>query len=151
MSDATLKSRVQEDMKLALKAKESERLGTIRMLLAAIKQREIDERVVLTDAEILTVVNKMIKQRKESAEQFTSANRPELAEKEKREIEVLKTYLPTQMTDTQIDAAVSAAIQETGAKGLQDIGKVMALIKSRVEGQADMSTVSVKVKAHLSN
>lgn len=151
MSDTSLKSRIQEDMKLALKAKESERLGTIRMLLAAIKQREIDERVVLTDAEALTVINKMIKQRKESAEQFTSANRPELAEKEKREIEVLKTYLPAQMTDTQIDDAVSAAIQETGAKGLQDIGKVMALIKSRVEGQADMSTVSMKVKAQLSN
>jgi uncharacterized protein YqeY len=151
MSEESLKSRIQEDMKTAMKAKETLRLGAIRMLLAAVKQKEIDERVTLGDADILSVVNKMIKQRKDSAEQFSAANRPELAEKEQQEIGVLQVYLPAQLSEAEIETAVRSVITEVGAKNVQDMGKVMAALKAKLAGKADFAVVNNKVKEQLSS
>ena len=145
----TLKNRIHEDMKTAMRAKQQLRLGTIRMLMAAIKQREIDDRTTLDDSGVLNAINKMIKQRRDSERQFKEANRTELADKEAQEIEILQAYLPQQMTEAEINEAVLAAIKTTGANSMKDMGKVMGLLKSQLEGQADMSVVSANVKENL--
>jgi uncharacterized protein YqeY len=137
-------------MKAAMRAKDAARLSTIRLLLAAIKQREVDERIELDDAAVLGVIEKMIKQRRESIEQFEKAARKDLADAEKAEVQLLSGYLPAQMGETEIAQAVSAAIGESGASGVKDMGKVMALLKPRLAGKADMGKVSSLVKTKLS-
>jgi uncharacterized protein YqeY len=145
----TLKQRVQEDMKSAMRAKDAARLLVIRLLLAALKQKEVDERLELTDADVLGVIEKMLKQRRESIAQYEKAARQDLADQEKFEIGVLGGYLPQQMSEAEVAQAVAAAASEAGAGGLKDMGKVMALLKSRLAGRADMGKVSALVKAKL--
>jgi hypothetical protein len=137
-------------MKAALRAKDGARLSTVRLLLAAMKQKEVDERVELTDADVIAIVEKMIKQRRESIAQFESAARQDLADKEKAEIAVLSGYLPQKMGEAEVAQAVAAAIAESGASGIKDMGKVMALLKPRLAGRADMGSVSGLVKSKLS-
>jgi uncharacterized protein len=137
-------------MKAAMRAKESARLSTIRLLLAAIKQREVDERIELDDAAVLGVIEKMIKQRRESIAQFEKASRADLADAEKAEVQVLSAYLPAQMSDAEVQKQIDSAISETGAAGAKDMGKVMAALKPRLAGKADMGKVSALVKAKLS-
>jgi uncharacterized protein len=136
-------------MKAAMRAKDAARLSAIRLLLAAIKQREVDERIQLDDAAVLAVIDKMIKQRRESITQFEKGGRSDLADAEKAEVQVLSAYLPAQMGEAEIAQAVSAAISESGASGVKDMGKVMALLKPRLAGKADMGKVSGQVKAKL--
>jgi uncharacterized protein YqeY len=136
-------------MKAAMRAKESARLSTIRLLLAAIKQREVDERIELDDGAVLGVIEKMIKQRRESIAQFEKASRTDLADAEKAEIQVLSAYLPAQMSDAEVQKQIDSAISETGAAGAKDMGKVMAALKPRLAGKADMGKVSGLVKARL--
>ncbi len=150
MTTASLKERITEDMKSAMRAGEKERLGTIRMLQAAIKQREVDERVLLDDAQVLAVVEKMLKQRKESIAQFEQGNRPDLAAKEQAEIELLVVYLPAQLTDAEVDALIQEAIASTGAVSVKDMGKVMGVVKAKAAGKTDMGAVSARIKAALS-
>ncbi|HWI39683.1 MAG TPA: GatB/YqeY domain-containing protein [Burkholderiales bacterium] len=145
-----LKQQISEDMKAAMRAKASARLSTIRLLLAAIKQREVDERIELDDAAVLGVIEKMIKQRRESIAQFEKASRHDLADAEKAEVQVLSAYLPAQMGDAEIQKQIDSVISETGATGAKDMGKVMAALKSRLAGKADMGKVSGLVKAKLS-
>jgi len=133
-----------------MRAKETARLSTIRLLLAAIKQREVDERIELDDAQVLSVLEKMIKQRRESIAQFEQAGRKDLADAEKAELAVLSAYLPQQLGDAELDQAVAAAVAESGAAGVKDMGKVMALLKPRLAGKADMGKVSSLVKTRLS-
>ena len=133
-----------------MRAKDSARLSTVRLILSGIKQREVDERIQLTDADVLSVLEKMIKQRRESIAQFEKASRTDLADKEKAEIEVLAGYLPKQMSDSEVDQAVAAAIAEAGASSMKDMGKVMALLKPRLAGKADMGKISGLLKAKLS-
>jgi uncharacterized protein YqeY len=137
-------------MKAAMRAKESARLSTIRLLLAAIKQREVDERIELDDAAVLGVIEKMIKQRRESISQFEKASRNDLADAEKAEVQVLAAYLPAQMSDAEIQKQIDSVISETGASGAKDMGKVMAALKARLAGKADMGKISGLVKAKLS-
>jgi uncharacterized protein YqeY len=137
-------------MKAAMRARDSARLSAIRLILSGIKQREVDERIQLTDADVLSVIDKMIKQRRESIAQFEKASRNDLAEAEKFEIGVLSAYLPQQMGDAELAQAVAAAFAESGASGIKDMGKVMALLKPRLAGRADMGAVSSLVKAKLS-
>ncbi|CAJ3475481.1 GatB/Yqey family protein [Burkholderia pseudomallei] len=146
----SLRDQISEDMKAAMRAKESERLATIRLLLAAIKQREVDERVMLDDAGVTAVVDKMIKQRKDSISQFEAAGRTDLVEKEQAEVAVLSAYLPAQLSDAEVAAEVQAAVAQTGAAGPQDMGKVMGVLKGKLAGRADMTAVSALVKAALS-
>ncbi|MDR0577925.1 MAG: GatB/YqeY domain-containing protein [Candidatus Accumulibacter sp.] len=145
-----LKERINEDMKAALRARETARLGAIRLLLAAVRQKEIDERVTLDDAAVLAVVDKMLKQRRDSIAQYRAAGRQDLVDAEQFEADVLKAYLPAGLSDAEIDAAISTAVAETGAKGPGDMGKVMAALKPRLAGRADMAEVSARVKAALS-
>ncbi len=145
----SLKSRIQEDMKSAMRSAAKERLGTIRMLMAAIKQREVDERINLNDAQVLSVLEKMIKQRKESVAQFQTGNRPDLVDKENAEIALLQAYLPSQLSEAEIDALVSETIAATGAASIKDMGKVMGIIKGKAQGRADMAAVGAKIKAKL--
>ncbi|HQU49795.1 MAG TPA: GatB/YqeY domain-containing protein [Casimicrobiaceae bacterium] len=145
----TLKTRVQDDMKDAMRAKDAARLSTIRLLLAAIKQREVDERKELGDAEVLAVVDKMIKQRRDSVAQFEAGRREDLAAVERAEIAVLQGYLPAQASEGEIDAMIAEAIAKTGAAGPAGIGKVMAILKPALAGKADLAVVSAKVKAKL--
>ena len=145
----SLKDRITEDMKSAMRAKQSERLGAIRLLLAAIKQKEVDERITVDDAAVLGIVEKLIKQRNDSIEQFEKAGRNDLAGKEKDERELLKGYLPQQMSDAELSAAIDAAISESGAAGPQAMGKAMALLKPRIAGRADMGKASALVKQRL--
>jgi hypothetical protein len=145
----TLKARITDDMKTAMKARDSARLAAIRLLLAAIKQKEVDERVELDDAGVVAVVEKLTKQRKDSVSQYEAAGRNELAEAEKFEIGVLAAYLPEQLGSAEVDAAVAAAIAECGARGPADMGKLMGLLKPRLTGKADMAEVSKRVKAAL--
>ena len=145
----TLKSRVTEDMKAAMRAKDSQRLGALRLLLAAIKQREVDERRELADADVLATIEKMIKQRRDSISQFEAGGRQDLAQSEAFEVSLLQTYLPSQLSDTEVEAAVAAAIAEAGAAGPQAMGKVMVLLKAKLVGRADMSRVSALVKSRL--
>ena len=145
----TLKERITEDMKAAMRASEKERLGTIRMLQAAIKQREVDERITLDDTQVLGVIEKMIKQRKESIVQFEQGHRADLAAKEQAEIELLQAYLPAQLSDAEVDALIKAAIASTGAASIKDMGKVMGVVKAQAAGRADMGAVSARIKAAL--
>ncbi|GAB3362877.1 MULTISPECIES: GatB/YqeY domain-containing protein [Giesbergeria] len=147
----SLKDQITEDMKTAMRAKDSERLGTIRLLLAALKQKEVDERVVLDDAAVVAVVDKLVKQRKDSIAAFEQAARQDLADKEKSELAVLQTYLPQRMSPEEITAAVRAIVAELGAKGPGDMGKVMGAVKTQLAGKADMGQVSSAVKAALTN
>ena len=149
MTDCALKVQITEDMKSAMRAKEVLRLGTIRMLLAAMKQKEVDERVMLADTDILTILNKMIKQRRESITQFRDAKRLELAEKEEQEIAILMHYLPQQLSDTELDKMIQEAIQKTAAKTIKEMGAIMAIIKPKAQGRADMAKVSAKIKDKL--
>jgi len=146
----SLKDRINDDMKAAMRARETERLATIRLLLAAIKQREVDERVTLDDAGITAVIDKMIKQRKDSISQFEAAGRTDLVEKESAELKVLADYMPEQLSDAEIAAEVAAAVAQVGAAGPQDMGKVMGVLKPKLAGRADMTAVSGLVKAALS-
>jgi uncharacterized protein YqeY len=145
-----LKERITEDMKAAMRARETERLGTIRLLLAAIKQREVDERIELDDAAVAVVIDKLVKQRKDSISQFASAGRQDLAEKEESELTVLHAYMPQQLSAAEIEAEVAAAVAQLGATGPQDMGKVMGALKGKLAGKADMTAVSAQVKAALS-
>ena len=146
----SLKAQITEDMKTAMRAKDSERLGTIRLLQAAMKQKEVDERIELDDAAIVAIVDKLIKQRKDSIAAFESAGRQDLADKEKAEMAVLTAYLPERMSEAEITAAVQAIVAEVGATGPGDMGKVMGKVKSTLAGKADMGLVSAAVKAALS-
>ena len=150
MSQLSLKAQITEDMKAAMRAKEMDRLGTIRLLQAAIKQREVDERIELDDAAVLAVVDKMIKQRKDSITAFQQASREDLAAKEAAEIAVLQVYMPAQLSEAEVDAAVRDAVAKAGAAGPQDMGKVMGILKPALAGRADMTQVSARVKAALS-
>jgi uncharacterized protein YqeY len=145
----SLKEKITEDMKTAMRAKDSERLGTIRLLLAAIKQREVDERIELDDTAVLAVVDKMLKQRKDSITQFQQAGRDDLVQKEQAEVEVLKVYMPAALSDADVAAEVQQAVADTGAAGPQDMGKVMGVLKPKLAGRADMTAVSALVKAAL--
>ena len=146
----SLKQQITEQMKDAMRAKDSARLGAIRLLLAAIKQREVDERIELTDADVISVIEKMLKQRRDSITAFESANRTDLADIEKYEVSVLQTYMPKQMTDAEIDAIISQVIADSSAQGAKDMGKVVGLVKPLVAGMADMGKVSGLIKAKLS-
>lgn len=145
----SLKAQITEDMKTAMRAKDSARLGTIRLLQAAMKQKEVDERVELDDAAIIAIVDKLIKQRKDSIAAYETANRADLADVEKAEMEVLKVYLPERMSEADITAAVQAIVAELGASGPGDMGKVMGKVKAELAGKADMGLVSAAVKAAL--
>ncbi len=145
----SLKARITEDMKSAMKAKEAGRLAAIRLLLAAIKQKEVDERVELDDTAVAAVIEKLVKQRKDSVTQYEAANRQDLADIEKAEIEILSAYLPEKMSSAEVAAAVAAAVAQTGAKGPADMGKLMAVLKPQLAGKADMAEVSKLVKAAL--
>jgi uncharacterized protein YqeY len=145
----TLKETLSEDMKAAMRAKDSEKLATIRLINAAIKQREVDERIELGDDQVLSVIEKMIKQRKDSITQFEAGGRQDLADKEKSEITVLAAYMPAQMSEAEVQAEVAAAVTQAGASGPQDMGKVMAVLKPKLAGRADMTAVSALVKAAL--
>lgn len=149
MNNSPLKNRIQEDMKTAMRAKDSERLGVIRLLLAAMKQREVDERIDLTDMDIINIINKMNKQRLDSSSQFLAANRQDLAIKEQKEIEILDEYLPQQLSEPEIDIAIQAAIAGTKASSMQEMGKVMGVLKEQLAGRADIAKVSAKVKSIL--
>jgi uncharacterized protein len=144
-----LKDRITEDMKTAMRAGDKDRLATIRLALAAIKQREVDERITLDDTQVLAVLEKMIKQRREAVVQFEAGKRPDLVAKENAEIAVLKGYLPEQMSEAQLDALISAAIASTGATSIKDMGKVMAAVKPQAQGRADMGAVSARIKQKL--
>jgi hypothetical protein len=145
----TLKDQITDDMKTAMRAKDSERLGTIRLLLAAAKQKEVDERVVLDDIAMVAIVDKLIKQRKDSIAAFTQANRMDLADKEAAEVKVLEAYLPQRLSAEEVAAEVRAIVAELGATGPGDMGKVMGAVKTRLAGKADMGQVSAAVKAAL--
>jgi uncharacterized protein YqeY len=144
-----LKAMIVDDMKAAMRARETARLSTIRLLLAAIKQREVDERNELTDADVLAVIDKMIKQRRDSVTQFEAGNRVDLAAAERAEIAVLEGYLPARLSDAEVDAVIDEAIAAAGAAGISAMGKVMAAVKPKVAGRADMSAVSARIKAKL--
>jgi hypothetical protein len=144
-----LKERITEDMKTALRAGEKERLATIRLALAAIKQREVDERITLDDTQVLAVLEKMIKQRREAITQFASGGRADLVAKENAEIVVLQGYLPAQMGDAELDALIAEAIRTTGATSVKDMGKVMGFVKPKAQGRADMGAVSARIKQKL--
>jgi uncharacterized protein YqeY len=146
----SLKDRINEDMKGAMRARDTARLGTIRLLLAAMKQREVDERITLDDAAVTAIIDKMIKQRKDSISQFQAAGRSDLVEQESAEVAVLAAYMPAQLSEAEIAEQVQAAVVETGAAGPQDMGKVMGVLKSKLAGRADMTAVSARVKAALS-
>ena len=152
MSETTagLRQRIESDMKAALRAKDKDRLGAIRLILAAIKQREIDERTTLSDTDILAVLDKMTKQRRDSIAQFEQAGRQELADKEAAEVAVIQEYLPAALSEAEIDAVIAEAITASGASYPQDMGKIMGLLKPRLQGRADMGLVSRKVKEKLS-
>ena len=145
----SLKSAITDDMKTAMRAKEAARLSTIRLLLAAMKQREIDERIELTDADVLAIIDKMIKQRRDSIAQFEAGKREDLAAAERAEIAVLEGYLPARLSDAEIDALIADAIAASGASGIAGMGKVMAIVKPKVAGRADMGAVSARIKAKL--
>ena len=145
----SLKDQITEDMKTAMRAKDSERLGTIRLLLSAIKQKEVDERVVVDDVAVIAIVDKLIKQRKDSIEAFQKAERKDLADKEAAELAVLQAYLPQRLTADEVTAAVKAIVASLGATGPGDMGKVMGAVKAQLAGKADMGQVSAAVKAAL--
>ncbi len=145
----SLKQQITEDMKAAMRAKDTARLGAIRLLLAAMKQREVDERITLSDADVIAIIEKMNKQRRDSISQYEAASRQDLADVEKFEMSVLANYMPQQLSEAEIVTAVTGAIVSSGAKGLQDMGKVMGVLKTQLAGRADMSKVSALIKAQL--
>jgi len=145
----TLKARISEDMKAAMRAKDSARLGTIRLLLAAIKQREVDERIELDDTQVTEVIEKMLKQRRDSITQYKAANRQDLVDVEEYEVGVLQDYLPQPLSEAEVDAILARAIADTGAAGMKDMGKVMAAVRPQVVGRADMGKISGLIKARL--
>ncbi|MFZ1098229.1 MAG: GatB/YqeY domain-containing protein [Steroidobacteraceae bacterium] len=145
-----LRDRITEDMKNAMRAGDKDRLGTIRLLLAAIKQREVDERITLDDGQVLSVLEKMVKQRREAITQFQAGGRADLVAKETAEIGVLQGYLPAQLTEAELEALISESIAATGATSVKDMGKVMAAVKPRAQGRADMGAVSARIKQKLS-
>lgn len=147
----SLKDQITEDMKSAMRAKDSFRLGTIRLLLAAVKQKEVDERVVVDDATLVSIIDKLIKQRKDSVAAYIQAQRQDLADKESDEIKVLETYLPQRLSAEEVTAAVASIVSTLGAKGPGDMGKVMSAVKTQLAGKADMALVSQAVKAALAN
>lgn len=144
-----LKDRIKDDMKAAMKGGDKSRLAVIRLIMAAIKQREVDERIELDNDQIVAVLDKMVKQRRESIRQYTAAARMDLAEVEEAEILVIQDYLPQALTDQEIDQMIAEAVQESGAEAIKDMGKVMGLLKDKMQGRADMSIVSAKIKAVL--
>lgn len=146
----SLKQQVTEDMKAAMRAKETARLGAIRLLLAAMKQREVDERIELSDADIVSIIEKMLKQRRDSISQYKTANRQDLVDVEEFEVAVLQGYMPQQLSEAEVNAAIAEAIAATGAAGPQDMGKVMGVVKPKLAGRADMGKVSGLIKAQLS-
>lgn len=150
MSESAIKGKIQEDMKNAMRSQDKDRLAAIRLILAALKQREVDERIVLSDEQVIAVLDKMLKQRRESITQFQAANRHDLVEKETAEVNVIQSYLPAQLSDTELSALIDQAIQETGASSARDMGKVMGILKPKVQGRADVASVSNKVKERLS-
>ena len=143
----SLKDRIQDDMKAAMRAKDEQRLGAIRLILAAIKQREVDERIELNDGQTLAVLEKMLKQRRESLAQYQSAGREDLAAQEAFEINLIQSYLPTPLSEAELDTLIADAIAGTGAQSVRDMGKVMAVIRDQAQGRADMAAVSTRVKA----
>ncbi len=149
-SPSPLKERITEDMKSAMRAGDKDRLGTIRLILAAVKQVEVDTRSDLGDEQVLSILDKMCKQRRESIEQFTSAGRDDLVAKEEQELTVIQAYLPEPLSEETIDQLIAEAISETGAASMKDMGKVMGLIRPKVQGRADMGAVSAKIKSKLS-
>ncbi len=146
----SLKDRLQQEMKDAMRSRDKPRLGVIRLILAAIKQREVDERIELDDTQIIVVLDKMSKQRRDSLEQYQKAGRDDLVAQEQFELDILKTYLPQQLDAAEIDSLIEAAITATGAAGMKDMGKVMGQLKDKLQGRADMGAVSGKIKARLS-
>ncbi len=144
-----LKQRIQEDMKTAMRGKDARRLGVIRMIMAAIKQREVDERITLDDAEVIAVLGKMVKQRRDALQQFQAAGRQDLADQESFELDLIQQYLPPALGDEELDALIEEAIQSSGATSPRDMGKVMGLLKPRIQGRADMGAVSARVKQRL--
>ena len=149
MTTTSLKDRIQDDMKTAMKARETDRLNAIRLLMAAIKQREVDERITLDDAAVAAVIDKLIKQRRDSINQYEQAGREDLAAAERAETEVLSPYQPAQLSAEEVDAAIKAAIAQTGATGPADMGKVMGILKSQLAGKTDLAAVSQRIKAAL--
>jgi uncharacterized protein YqeY len=145
----TLKEQITNDMKESMKSGQKERLAVIRLILAALKQKEVDERIVLDDAQVLAILEKMLKQRRESITQFTQGNRKDLADKEEAEVRIIQAYMPAQLSDAELDQLVAAAVTESGAASVKDMGKVMGILKPKVAGKADMSAVSAKIKAKL--
>ena len=145
----SLKQQITEDMKTAMRAKDTARLGAIRLLLAAMKQREVDERIELTDADVVAIIEKMLKQRRDSISQYKAANRQDLVDVEEFEVTVLQTYMPQQFSEAEVIAAIAEAIASTGAAGPQDMGKVMGVVKPKLAGRADMGKVSGLIKAQL--
>lgn len=151
MLSMTLKDRILEDMKTALRAKDTARLSAVRLLLAAIKQREVDERIELTDADVVAVIDKMLKQRRDSIRQYGSAGRQDLVDAEEFEVQVLTSYMPSGLSEAEVEAAVAEVIAATGAKSAQDMGKVMSGLKSKLAGRADMAKVSALVRGKLTS
>ncbi|MET3652296.1 GatB/YqeY domain-containing protein [Dyella japonica] len=145
----TLKQQLTDDMKTAMRGGDKDRLGVIRLIMAAVKQREVDERIELDDVQTLAVLEKMVKQRKDSITQYDAANRQDLADVERAEMKVIETYLPAKMGDEELDALITAAIAETGASSARDMGKVVAAVKEKAAGRADMGVVSGRIKARL--
>jgi hypothetical protein len=145
----SLKDRINDEVKAAMRAQDKRRLGVLRLITAAIKQKEVDERITLDDAQVMTTLEKMIKQRRDSIQQYQAGNRPDLAEQESFEIGIIQTFLPAQLSEAEIDAAVAAAIAATGAASAKDMGKVMGALKSQLAGKADMTVVSARVKQKL--
>ena len=150
MTDSALKTRINDDVKTAMRSKDKERLGTLRLLTAAIKQIEVDKRIELDDEQVIAVIEKMLKQRKDSIEQFEKAGRNELAEIEIKEVAILKEFMPEQLSDADVDSLIDEAIASTGAEAMKDMGKVMGMLKAQLAGKADMGAVSGKIKAKLS-
>ena len=151
MSEPSLKQRINDDVKTAMRNKDKERLGTLRLITAAIKQKEVDERIELNDDQVLGVLEKMIKQHKDSIEQYENAGRSELADKEKAELVIIQEYMPAQLSEAEITALIDEAIAETGASEMKEMGKVMGLLKPKLAGRADMGQVSALIKSKLSS
>jgi uncharacterized protein len=145
----TLKERITEDMKAAMRSGDKDRLGAIRMILAGVKQREVDERITLDDAQVLAVLEKMVKQRREAIAQFEKGGRQDLVDRESAEVTVLQSYMPAQLSDAELDQIVTEAIASTGASSMKDMGKVMGVVKAKAQGRADMAAVSARIKARL--
>ena len=145
----SLKDKITQDMKDAMKSGDKDRLGVIRLILAALKQKEVDERIVLDDAQVLAILDKMLKQRRESVAQFAQGNRQDLVDKEEAEIKVIQGYMPAQLSEAELDKLVAEAVAESGAASIKDMGKVMGILKPKVAGKADMSAVSTRIKAKL--